>query len=78
MAELFISHRPVPVRFYLEAGLGEETLLRSARTFRDVLRAKGYRIDYHEFVGGHDYSCWRGTLSDGLMFLTDSKAAERK
>jgi len=37
------------------------------RHFRDVLRAKGYDVDYHEFAGAHEYLNWRGTISDALM-----------
>src|SRR5262249_38916393 len=35
------------------------------RHLRTLLRSKGYPVRYAEFVGGHDYLCWRGTLADG-------------
>lgn len=58
-----------PIRFFLEAGL-HESLLADNRHFRTVLEAKGYDIvRYAEFNGGHDYFCWRGSLSDGLIAL---------
>ncbi len=69
------------LRFYLEAGLHESQgwqhqlghwwppILDSNRRFRDVLRAKGYDVHYHEFNGGHDLSCWRGTFANGVMAL---------
>jgi enterochelin esterase-like enzyme len=41
-----------------------------------VLLAKGYEVHYQEFVGGHDYLSWRGTLADGLILLTGSAAPE--
>ena len=33
------------------------------------VRAKGYRVDYHEHAGGHDLARWRSTLADGLIAL---------
>ena len=45
------------------------SILESNRHMRDVLRAKGYAVDYHEFASGHDYLNWRGTLADGLVQL---------
>ena len=65
----------LPVRFYMDVGVYETD--RSAnqgpgqvwpnRHFRDVLRAKGYDLDYHEFAGAHEYLNWRGTISDALI-----------
>ena len=65
----------LPVRFYMDVGVYETD--RSAnqgpgqvwpnRHFRDVLRARGYDVDYHEFAGAHEYLNWRGTISDALM-----------
>ena len=31
-----------------------------------------YKVHYDEFNGGHDYLCWRGSLADGLLKLTDN------
>lgn len=72
----FVTGERLPVRFYLDVGLLEKrgnmdapTMLIANRHMRDVLLAKGYRVHYAEFSGGHDYACWRGTLADGLIAL---------
>jgi enterochelin esterase family protein len=77
----FISSPTKPVRFYLDAGSAEfnatgsaDSILFCTRTLRDVLRAKGYEVHFQEFVGGHDYLSWRGTLADGLIALMGSAA----
>jgi enterochelin esterase family protein len=64
------------LRFYLEAGLFENDIrgiggqiLEHNRHLRDVLRAKGYEVFYHEFPGGHDRLTWRGSLADALIEL---------
>jgi enterochelin esterase-like enzyme len=63
----------LPIRFYLEAGLFEndypDTLLAQNRRLRDVLEAKGYSVVYSEFVGGHEFLSWRGSVADGLIAL---------
>jgi hypothetical protein len=33
------------------------------------LAAKGYRVVYAEFAGGHQSLNWRGSIADGLMAL---------
>ena len=72
----FITSPHLPVRFYLAAGRFEHffplSLLAENRRFRDVLEAKGYSVDYHEFSGGHDFICWRSPLVDGLIALAGS------
>ena len=65
----------VPVRFFLAAGTFENwffpySLLAENRRMRDVLMAKGYRVDYREFSGGHHPVSWRGPFVEGLTTLT--------
>ena len=64
------------VDFYLEAGIFETgrlekgvDLLGSNRHFRDALRAKGYRVTYKEFAGGHSDLNWRSGFATGLLEL---------
>ena len=45
-------------------------LLSETRRLRDVLEAKGYRVIYSEFVGGHNEVCWRGSFANAVMALT--------
>ena len=69
----FAASPRLPVRFYVEVGLFEQgavhNMVLENRRFRDVLEAKGYPVVYSEFLGGHDYCCWRGSLADGLIAL---------
>jgi enterochelin esterase family protein len=62
--------------FYLVAGTfeidrdgGGGGILESTRHLRDVLLAKGYVVQYEEFVGGHDGLSWRGMLANSLIAL---------
>ncbi|MBW8768186.1 MAG: DUF3327 domain-containing protein [Gemmatimonadetes bacterium] len=65
------------VAYYLEAGIYEQgrldeggvDLLASNRHLRDVLKAKGYRLTYDEYAGGHDDLAWRSGFSKGLLAL---------
>ena len=73
LPHLFATAPKLPLKFYLDAGLFEselsESILSLNRRMRDVLIAKGYPVKYVEYSGGHDYSWWRGTIADGLIFL---------
>jgi len=65
----FADHPRRPVRFCLQVGLQEWSLLGPTRRLRDALREHGYHVDYTEYNGGHDFVCWRGGLADALTAL---------
>jgi enterochelin esterase-like enzyme len=76
MAKQFIASPKLPLKFYMDAGSFEfdsngtgGSILENSRDMRNVLLAKGYEVHYQQFVGGHDYLSWRGTLADGLIDL---------
>jgi enterochelin esterase-like enzyme len=75
----FLRRPRLPLEFYLEVGRYETMLpfshLLETRRMRDVLQAKGYRVTYSEFMGGHNEACWRGSFADAIMALT---AAEKR
>ncbi|MCC5578411.1 enterochelin esterase [Microtetraspora sp. AC03309] len=60
----------LPVRFHLDVGSQEWALLAPTRHLRDVLAARGYEHDYHEYNGGHDALCWRVALPEALRRIT--------
>ncbi len=84
LMEEFADSPRLATKFYLDAGTFETTvfpgtqlsLLAGVRHLRDVLVAKGYAVKYAEFVGGHDYACWAGTLADGLIHLVGKRGRE--
>jgi enterochelin esterase-like enzyme len=68
----------LPLRFWVDVGTletGSSPLSpgvdqRAAnRHLRTVLRAKGYRVDYHEAPGGHDFATFRRSVVRGLRAL---------
>jgi enterochelin esterase-like enzyme len=75
LAGEFIRSPRLPLDFYIEVGRYETTLpfshLLETRRLRDVLEAKGYRVTYSEFVGGHNEVCWRGSFADAIIALTE-------
>ena len=79
----FAASPRLPLRFHLDCGLMEAqptdgavpNIVMANRHMRDVLLAKGYRVHYLEFNGGHEYINWRGTLADGLIALLGNRPA---
>lgn len=79
---------PLPIRFYLDAGLLErrpgpddgpdnrDSILLTNRALAATLRDRGYNVTFHPFAGGHDDAAWRGTLSDGLIHLLHRPASD--
>lgn len=76
----FASTPRSEVVFYLAPGLLERSapsdgpgILETNRHLRDVLQARGQRVIYREFAGGHDYVNWRSELAEGLIALMGTK-----
>ena len=79
LARQFAKREKMPLKFHLDVGTLEENSYRDLtgrpstlsgnRRMRDTLQAKGYKVHYTEFRGGHDYISWQGTLAEGLIAL---------
>ncbi len=79
LTQQFQASPVLPIHFCIQAGFLEQgvpspnngpSLPLAARHLRDVLVAKGYPVvEYRDVPGGHEPLTWRGTLSDGLLFL---------
>ncbi|MEE9379737.1 MAG: alpha/beta hydrolase-fold protein [Candidatus Lokiarchaeia archaeon] len=69
----FAQSKKLPLKFYLDVGVLEEAdptnLFIANHHFRNVLNTKGYPVSYVEYLGGHDFVCWRGSIADGLIYL---------
>ncbi|MFE7332786.1 enterochelin esterase [Streptomyces sp. NPDC057565] len=62
----------LPIRFSMDIGSLERAIvdydpMTTHQNMRDVLVAKGYTVDYSEYMGGHDMICWRGTIVERLL-----------
>lgn len=71
LARQFADSPRLPLRLFVSVGSMEEPAnqLVTNRHFRDVLRAKGYAVEYGEFNGIHGYLTWRRVLWEGLAAL---------
>ncbi len=78
----------LPIHFCLQAGMLEAgtpspnngpSLPLAAQRLRDVLKSKGYPVvDYQDVPGQHEPLSWRGTLSDGLLFLLQHESTNTR
>jgi len=79
LARQFYKREKLPLKFHLDVGTleansyrdlrGKPSTLAENRRLREALRAKGYKVHYTEFSGGHDYINWQGLLAEGLIAL---------
>lgn len=69
-----------PANIYVECGkmedhsefqryFGGTSNLLTNRHLRNVLIAKGYKHNYYEYEGGHDFIQWSDSLKRGLLYL---------
>lgn len=61
------ASRPVAVR--LDVGLRESEILDHHRDLYENLRSRGCPVTLEAYNGGHDWACWRESLSEGLVAL---------
>lgn len=75
LAREYAQAQPLPIRFYLDAGIyegargGQAGIRETSRELGDVLRSKGYFVVQREHSTGHDYVHWQGSLACGLLAL---------
>lgn len=75
LARQIAKSAKVQVAFWLQVGNleiaqmldGGPTQLAANRYMRDLLQAKGYRVSYREYSGGHDLSSWEFPLAQALI-----------
>jgi enterochelin esterase family protein len=75
LTDAFRKSGRLPLRFFLEVGALEThkvvngaVFIETNRRLRDVLRAKGYPVEYREMPGAtHDEAHWRTTLPSALI-----------
>lgn len=65
MARQFVAR---DLRIFMDCGL-YDFLLPCNREYRDLLIACGYDATYHEYAGGHNFTCWRNEMARGLETL---------
>jgi enterochelin esterase family protein len=56
------------IHLWMDVGRLEE-LLACNRRMRSLLLKHGYEVGYHEFIGGHNPTCWRDDVGTGLETL---------
>ena len=57
-----------PTRIFIDVGTLYDQLAQT-RDFRDILRKKGYTLEYVEVNEGHSWGHWRAWIDDGLAYL---------
>ncbi|MFX1468297.1 MAG: alpha/beta hydrolase, partial [Promethearchaeota archaeon] len=72
-ANQFAQNKIMPLKFYIDVGVLEAAspsgIFNANRYFHTVLLEKGYPVCYTEFLGGHDFVCFRGSIAEGLIYL---------
>ena len=64
-----VKYFPVsPIDIWMDTGR-YEWLLEGNRQMYSLLKKKQYRVGYHEFSGGHNFTAWRDDLWRGLETL---------
>lgn len=68
VVDLVNSSPPPAMDIWMDVGR-YESLLENNRQMVGLLQDKKYRVNYHEFSGGHNFTSWRNALPLGLEHL---------
>ncbi len=60
------------IKIWMDTG-HYDWLLEDNRRLQPLLQENGYNVIYREFVGGHNYTCWRDEIWRGLEAVFPSK-----
>ncbi len=63
-----------PLRFYIDWGTYEGSIMTTGRIMRDHLEAEGYDVMWNEWHEGHSWGSWRAHLDDILLYFFPSQA----
>jgi len=66
--DLIRAHQAQKLNLWMDIG-EYDSLLEDNRRMQPIFREHGYDVNYHEFSGGHNYTCWRDDVSHGLELL---------
>lgn len=69
LEEWLTAELPENLQIWCEVGSYEGFLLPWNRSFAAVLEQRNIQHTYREYVGGHDYACWRQGILDALPEL---------
>jgi enterochelin esterase family protein len=68
--DLLRKGEKLPLDIWMDVGLYDiPNILAANRRMHHLLVQKGYRVDYREYSGGHNYPAWRDDIWRGLEFL---------
>jgi enterochelin esterase family protein len=76
LASQYEASPKLSIRFFIEEGLLEDvsrdgpTGVAANRHLAQILKTKGYVVNYEEVGGSHEPVHWRGALAEGLISLT--------
>ena len=63
-----------PVRFYLDWGTYEPSIMQDGRLMRNYLQNAGYQMIWNEWHEGHSWGSWRAHLDNALEFFFPGNA----
>ena len=76
LSDVILPNCPAPpIDIWMDIGTFEY-LLPGNREIHEILVARGYHVEYREYSGGHNWTCWRNELEFALtaMFPAENRS----